>query len=189
MSVLDRDPTSSHTTCHCARAQPQGRSNARCHADQLQNDALNAAWKLSASMIGKSNSSSLTISFNLRLVVASSATTYSVTEGALLRSLLQLLLRSWLWCLRLGSGRRCAVCCFLPFVPCSLFSLSPPAIRSVSRASRAALVAARHTLRRSRAVCKCGPLSTRTHQASLHHVMCLFDTSFSSCIEFVSLLA
>ena len=31
-----------------------------------------------------------------------------------------------------------------------------------------------------------GPLFTRIHQAFLHHVMCLFDTSFSSCIEFVS---
>ena len=35
----------------------------------------------------------------------------------------------------------------------------------------------------------CGPLSTRIHQAFLHHVMCLFDTSFSSCIEFVSFFA
>ena len=30
-----------------------------------------------------------------------------------------------------------------------------------------------------------GPLSTRIHQAFRHHVMSLFDTSFSSCIEFV----
>ena len=40
---------------------------------------------------------------------------------------------------------------------------------SVSRASRAALVAARHALRRSRAVRDCGTLSTRTHQTPLHH--------------------
>ena len=78
---------------------------------------------------------------------------------------------------------------FLPMFPCSHFSLSPPATLSVSRVSRAALVAARHTLRRPRAVRKCGPLSTRTHLASFHHAMCLFDTSLSSCIEFVSLFA
>ena len=77
----------------------------------------------------------------------------------------------------------------LSVFPCSRFSLSPPATRSVSRASRAALVAARHTFRRPRAVRRCGPLSVRTHQASLHHVMCLFDTFISSCIEFVSFFA
>ena len=32
----------------------------------------------------------------------------------------------------------------------------------------------------------CGPLSTRIHHAKRHHVMCLFDTSFSSCIEFAT---
>ena len=30
---------------------------------------------------------------------------------------------------------------------------------------------------------------TRTHRASLHHVMCLFHTSFPSCIEFPSFLS
>ena len=143
MSVLDRDPTSSH------RDQVSLRSTTR---------------KIQCAM------SSLTVSFNLRTpVVASSATTYSVTESALVRSLLQLLLlllRLWLWCLRLGSGRRCAVLLsFLPVVPCSHFSLSPPATCSDSRASRAALVAARHTRRRPRAVRRCVPLSTRTHHA------------------------
>ena len=49
---------------------------------------------------------------------------------------------------------------------------------SSSRACSAALLA-------PRAVLRCGPLSTRIHQAFFHHVMCLFDTSFS-CIEFVS---
>ena len=69
-----------------------------------------------------------------------------------------------------------ALLSFLPVVPCSHFSLSPPATRSVSRVSRATLVAARHTLRQPRVVRRCGPLSIRTQQASLHHVMCLFDT-------------
>ena len=57
---------------------------------------------------------------------------------------------------------------------------------SSSRTSSAALVAARHVRRRPRAVRNCGPLSTRIHQAFLHHVPCLFDTLFTSCIEFVS---
>ena len=61
----------------------------------------------------------------------------------------------------------------LSVFPCSHFSLSPPGTFPVSRTSCAALVAARHTLRRSRAVCKCGPLLTRTHHALRHHVMCL----------------
>ena len=38
------------------------------------------------------------------------------------------------------------------------------------------------------AVRRCGPLSTRIHQAFLHHV-CLFDTSFSSCVEFAYFFA
>ena len=74
----------------------------------------------------------------------------------------------------------------LSVFPCSRFSLSPPATFPVSRTSCAALVAARHTLRRSRAVCRCGPLLTRTHHALCHHVMCLFDTWLSSCSEFAS---
>ena len=75
---------------------------------------------------------------------------------------------------------------FLTVVSCSHFSLSLPATCSVSRVSRAALVAARHTRRRPRAVLRCGPLSTRIHQAFFHHVMCLFNKSCSSCIEFIS---
>ena len=74
----------------------------------------------------------------------------------------------------------------LSVFPCSRFSLSPPASFPVSRTSCAALVAARHTLRRSRAVRRCGPLLTRTHHALCHHVMCLFDTWLSSCSEFES---
>ena len=72
----------------------------------------------------------------------------------------------------------------LSLLPVSHFSLSPPATFPVSRTSCAALVAARHTLRRSRAVRRCGPLLTRTHHALCHHVMCLFDTWLSSCSEF-----
>ena len=85
---------------------------------------------------------------------------------------------------------------FLPVVPCSHFFL--PSVSSsassakrwvsptpsLSRACSAALLAARQTRRRPRAVRMCGPLFTRIHHAFLHHVMCLFDTSFSSCIEF-----
>ena len=50
---------------------------------------------------------------------------------------------------------------------------------SLSRACSAALLAVRQTHRRPRAVLMCGPLSTQIHQAFFHHVMCLFDTSFS----------
>ena len=32
----------------------------------------------------------------------------------------------------------------------------------------------------------CDPLSTRIHKVFFHRIMCLFDTSFSSCAEFVS---
>ena len=58
-----------------------------------------------------------------------------------------------------------------------------------SRACSAALLAARHVRRRPRAVHKGVPLSTQIHQAFLHHLMCLFDTSFSSCVEFISFFA
>ena len=74
----------------------------------------------------------------------------------------------------------------LSLLPVSHFSLSPSEAFPVSRTSCAALVAARHTFRRSRAVRKCGPLLTRTHHALCHHVMCLFDTWLSSCSEFAS---
>ena len=42
---------------------------------------------------------------------------------------------------------------------------------SLSRACSAALLAARQTRRRPRAVCMCGPLSTRIHHAFLHHFL------------------
>ena len=76
----------------------------------------------------------------------------------------------------------------LSLLPVSHFSLSPSETFLVSRASRAALVAARHALRRSRAVFKCGPLSMRIHHAFRHHIMCLSDTWLSSCSEFESSL-
>ena len=90
---------------------------------------------------------------------------------------------------------------FVLFLPCSHvfllhFSLSvslaglwASSTLSSSRACSAALLATRQVRRRSRAVRMCGLLSTRIHQAFLHHVMCLFDTSFSSCVEFTSFLA
>ena len=71
----------------------------------------------------------------------------------------------------------------LVVLPYFHFSLSPLSVCSVSRVSCAALVAARHALRRPRAERKCGPLSTRNHQAFRHHVMSLFDTWLSSCTE------
>ena len=89
---------------------------------------------------------------------------------------------------------RCLVC-LSPFL-LSHFSSSAPSAElrvsstlSLSRACSAALLAARHVRRRPRAIRKCGPLSTRIHQAFLHHVTCLFDTSFPSCIEFMSIFS
>ena len=90
---------------------------------------------------------------------------------------------------------------FLPVVPCSPFFLPPVSpsassaklwvspTPSLSRACSAALLAARQIRGRPRAVRMCGPLSTRIHHAFFHHVMCLFDTSLSSYIEFVSFFA
>ena len=66
--------------------------------------------------------------------------------------------------------------CITHCAPVSIPSLT----RSASPACSAAL-AARHVRRPH--VC---PLSIRTHQAFLHHLMCLFNTSCSSCTEFVS---
>ena len=75
----------------------------------------------------------------------------------------------------------CRVLLSLLFVvPCSHFSLSPLSVCSVSRVSRATLVAPRHARRRPGVVRRCGPLSTRIHQTFRLQVMCLFDTSFSS---------
>ena len=86
----------------------------------------------------------------------------------------------------------CLVCLspfLLPHVPPSASSagLRVSSTLSSSRACSTALLAARQIRRRPHAVRVCGPLSTRIH-AFFHHVMCLFDTSFS-CIEFVSFFA
>ena len=81
----------------------------------------------------------------------------------------------------------CSVLLSLPLHFPSLFFLSLQDsnwVSSVTRISRAALVAARHTCRRPRAVRRCGPLFIRTHHDFCHHVKCLFDTWFLSCIEF-----
>ena len=69
---------------------------------------------------------------------------------------------------------------FLCHFPSLSLSTPPDShwVSSVTRISRAALVAARHACRRPRAVRRCGPLSIRTHQDFCHHVMCLFDTWF-----------
>ena len=77
------------------------------------------------------------------------------------------------WCVAFFS-LRCHFLPFLPFSPCDPFCLArfPRGSRGCSPHSST-----------------CGPLSIRTHQASLHHVMCLFDTSFPSCIEFPSFLS
>ena len=52
-------------------------------------------------------------------------------------------------------------------------------------ASAAALVAARHIVRRPFALRSVGPSSTRIHHDPLHHDMCPFDTSLSSHIRFL----
>ena len=123
--------------------------------------------------------------------------TVRVTASVLLRLLLLLLLGL----LRLRSGRQsmCRVLLssllvlpwfhfFLPhvFPSASSARLWVSSTLSSSRACSAALLAARRVRRRPRAVRRCGPLSTRIHRGFFHHVMCLFDTSLSSCIEFVS---
>ena len=81
---------------------------------------------------------------------------------------------------------------FSPIFPCSNFFLSPQDshwFSSVSPASRAATVAARHIRLQLRAVRMCGPFSTRIHHAFRHHVMCLSDTWLFSCSEFSFLLS
>ena len=103
-----------------------------------------------------------------------------VTASALLRLLLLLL-----GLLRLRSGRQRAGVAFFfsvfPF-PFLLSPFLPLCLQPYHH--REPVLAARHIRRRSRAVCKCGPLSTRIHQAFLHNDMCLFGTkvvSFSKC--------
>ena len=78
---------------------------------------------------------------------------------------------------------------FLPFSPSASSAIWVSSTQPLSRACSAALLAARQIRRRSRAVRMCGPVSTRIHQAFLHHVMCLFDKSFSSCVEFAFFFA
>ena len=80
------------------------------------------------------------------------------------------------WC-----STMCSVLRSLPLHFTSLsLSIFPDShwVSSVTRISRAALVAARHDCRRPRTVRRCGPLSIRTHHDFCHHVMCLFDTWF-----------
>ena len=56
----------------------------------------------------------------------------------------------------------------------------------VSTASLFGRSSARQTLRLPLALRMLNPASIRIHHALLHHVMCLFDTSMSSCLEFPS---
>ena len=84
----------------------------------------------------------------------------------------------------------CLVCLSLsrsPFLSLCLFGEARVlSTLSSSRACSAAILAARQIRRRRRDVRMCGPPSTRIHHAFFHHVMCLFDTSLSTCIEFIS---
>ena len=96
------------------------------------------------------------------------------TVGA---SLLLLLLLSWpLLPLRLQAS-----------APSSAYSARPWAslTPSPSRAFSAALLAARQILRLPLALRMLDPWSKRIHHALLLHVMCLFDTSLSSYVEFL----
>ena len=70
---------------------------------------------------------------------------------------------------RAGPGSGWLPSSFLPS-PVSLFFSYPPWVSQTQLPSRTCSAA-------------CSPLSTRIHHAFRHHVMCLFDTSFSSCIE------
>ena len=132
----------------------------------------------------------LTISFRLHCSVRVAAAAAAVAAAAVAVALLG----------------KCSTMCkvllsSLLVLPCSHFFLphfSPSASSarlrvsstlSSSRACSAALLAARQVRRRPRAVRMCGPPSIRIHHAFFHHVTCLFDTSFSSCIEFVSFFA
>ena len=142
-------------------------------------------------------------------MVASSATTYNVTEvSVVLRLPLQLLPCLLLLLLLLllpflASEGQCAECSHCPvlslflsvslLLPCSHFCLS--AFSAPSRVSpnqfplrtcSAACLAARQVLRCPLALRVCGPWSTRIHHAFCHHVMCLFDPWHLSCTELTS---
>ena len=111
----------------------------------------------------------------------------------LLLLLLLLLLRFADVVRRVGLGEGWPRCFFyfalvLPFLTVSV-SVSSHRVSPTqfpSRTCSAACLAARQVLRRPLALRMCGPLSTRTHHAFCHHVMCLFDTWLSSCTEFTS---
>ena len=88
------------------------------------------------------------------------------------------------------SSLRCLVCLSPLFF--SHFSISASSAacwvsstKSPSRACSAALLAARQTRRLPLALLMLDPSSIRIHHARLHHVVCLFDTSPSSYIQFL----
>ena len=70
----------------------------------------------------------------------------------------------------------------------SLTRLWTSSVRSSSRISSAARVAARHALHCSRAVCKFGPTSTRIHHFFRHHIMRLLGAAFALASWFVASL-
>ena len=141
---------------------------------------------------GKSNSPFVTSSFSLKTPVVA-------TDVASLRPLL-LLLVVRLCCLL--SAARCAECFHCTVCSVFLFFLffptsPPPPLRQNSGSLRPFH---RHEPVRllfwllarfvgALAPYACEVLSTRIHHAFFHHVMCLFDTSLSSYIEFVSFFA
>ena len=146
-------------------------------------------------MARKSNSSLLTVSFNLRSTVVVYCKRIAAVAAAavVVGGFVSFAVGKWKTTCRV-------LLASLLVLPCShfflLLSLFPLPLRlwvsltlSSSRACSVALLAACHVRRRPRAVRMCGPLSTRIHQTFLHHVLCLFDTSFSSCVEFASFFA
>ena len=101
-------------------------------------------------------------------------------------------------------GCCCSCCCFCSWqvqdnVQSVLVSLSPSSFPSLSPlprrfggelpspspASSAALLAARQTLRLPVALCMLDPSSIQIHRGLFYHVMCLFATSLSSCVNFL----
>ena len=105
-------------------------------------------------------------------------------------TVLQCLLLERPRCCGCGCCYWCCCCCHFWQVKDGLSASSAPSRVSPTqlplRTCSAACMAARQVLRRPLALRMCGPLSTRIHHASCHHVMCLFDTWHSSGNEFAS---
>ena len=94
--------------------------------------------------------------------------------AALLHLLLRLLrLRLW------ASGLRGAEC-----LRCTVWSVSLPFFFPTARPLPLLWVSSTLSSSRACSAALLAALSTRIHQAFFHHVMCLFDSSLSSCNEF-----